>query len=315
MKGIIVGCAVLLGIVSGPAFGKCQHQAEAVMLDASLELANALCPVNAPTVAHDSLLVLMQKISDESREITEALPIGEIVAAVRARPPAPSMSARQSGFDGPIYFDVGGTQIEVADVEACDAEVGEQLDDATCIDLAMEIKDVYAMVQHELARIGAKQVVDHLAVLETEWDEFFERSRAQTPLELLVNGKRFDVTGTGFNSPPDSQLILLHPVVMLEYVDDLSDGQQQSEGLVLEVVGINYWRKRAWYMPSGASLAVAYSDKADVRDWGPAAVVHFGPASIGIADYSGATGVFLSADLMKLFQSKRKLLEAYGVGP
>lgn len=67
-------------------------------------------------------------------------------------------------------------------------------------------------------------------------------------------------------------MILLHPSIAMEYIQDASDGSEFSESLVVEAVGLNRWRwedgDAKMRNPWGVSLIGAYSDRNDVEDLG-----------------------------------------------
>ena len=79
-----------------------------------------------------------------------------------------------------------------------------------------------------------KTTLTKLESLSAQWTTYFEGTRSQYLLELLVNSGR--VTrgcstdsrgqGIGWCEVPTNQIILLHPDVVMEYVSNADDGQQ-----------------------------------------------------------------------------------------
>lgn len=210
---------------------------------------------------------------------------------------------------------VGGeTILEPADRPACDARAASRRGGAACVDVLDEFAAFYNHAQATYASGSALAFARYAATLRGDWEDYLTAARSQTVLELAVNSYLYRRGETArFGPPPDWQLILLHPNVVLEYVDAANDGEQFQEGLMLELVGANYWRQDRWYLPSGGSLMATYSDRAAVDDWGYGVALHFANAyTLGASRRSGETGWFLSVDLLKLFEDQRSTLEAFG---
>lgn len=86
------------------------------------------------------------------------------------------------------------------------------------------------------------------------WDLYSNDTRVQYPWEMLLNGYLYqqDINQLGAEQgrdvalvnrlPPDHQIILLHPGVGLEYVDDATDGSRLEPAVVMEWLGFNTWR-------------------------------------------------------------------------
>jgi hypothetical protein len=99
---------------------------------------------------------------------------------------------------------------------------------------------------------------------------------------------------------------------VIENVDAALEGDQTKEALLIEAVGVNWWSERPWYMPSGGSLVALYSDRSATADVGYGVAVHFrGVYTVGYAVHDGDDGVFISVDLLKFFQDKRKIISTY----
>lgn len=173
--------------------------------------------------------------------------------------------------------------------------------------------DTYAYAQKTYSAFDEYLFSKNIGELRVKWDNYFERSRGMTSLELVINSglHRRDET-TRFSGPPERQWVFLHPQLVIENVSAAADGEQIEEALALEIVGLNYWRQDRWYVPSGGSIVMLYSDKATTDDVGMGVQLYFKSAySIGYSNRGGDSGVFISFDLFKLFRDKRSELSAF----
>ncbi len=139
------------------------------------------------------------------------------------------------------------------------------------------------------------------------WESYFETARVQYPWELLLNSwavpsKKSTEGRPGFRTPPDFQIIALHPDVAVEYTPGAPDGSQFAPAVYVELLGINYWGgfKADGSMKNaiGISAITSYADREGVSDvrWG--AMVHFrNKYSIAYTTADGHGGVLLSLQL------------------
>lgn len=195
-----------------------------------------------------------------------------------------------------------------ADVEKCASVAG-----GDCADVLYEFVDLYGPAQHEYSMPEVEQVITTIEELRKEWEPFLTTMRSQTALELTINGlwsKRNETDD--WMRPPSMQWIVLHPIVLLEYVDAAKDGSEMNEALGLEIIGANWWKQDKWYIPTGGSLLALYSDRAEVDDWRYGVAVHFNSNyTIGYTNRGGDSGIFLSVDLLKAFEDKEKVFNSY----
>lgn len=156
---------------------------------------------------------------------------------------------------------------------------------------------------------------------ESEWERFFKESRYQYLWEKSVTAWAYSdkLKEDRFVPPPPYQIHLLRPWVVMEYVGNASDGSQFEGALSLEVIGINYWnggyRSFDWIgFPFGVSAVLTFSDRAGVDDVAYGAMFHaLNSYSFGVtARSSGEVGVFLTADLLKVFSDKKSEVEYWG---
>lgn len=140
---------------------------------------------------------------------------------------------------------------------------------------------------------------------------------AQWPWEeLFVNGpiyreKTKNVPGSP--PPPTSQLIVLHPDIVMEYMPDAKDGDQFKPAFMVELIGINSWEWEKdgnmggpfFGLPIGASLVTTFSDREDQSDWGWGGIVHINHIfNFGLSFRDSDPGYFVSVNLAELFNMK-----------
>ena len=207
-------------------------------------------------------------------------------------------------------LDVAGQVFRVASRSQCDAAAksGEQ-----CGNVLDEFSEYYAYAHATFAAKGALEFAAAARGLSKEWDRYLNDTRAQTPLELLINSAVFKRSETlQFSSPPDIQWIVLHPTVIVENVQAAVDGENTKAAFMVELAGANWWRQDKWYLPTGGSIVAVYTDRPGVQDMGYGVAIHFRSVySIGYASHDGDGGVFVTFDLLKLLQSEKKTLDAF----
>lgn len=216
--------------------------------------------------------------------------------------------------DPALYLVLEENKVKVKDVRKCDVTVKAISSSGNCQSALMEFKRIYNFAHGTLSQPKALELVQYLDGLEKQWDDFYENGRSQTIWEMLINGKRFqsDNQEHKFMPPPDSQLIVMHPGLVIENVSDSLDGDQTKEAIMLEVIGINWWRNSKWYKPSGISAIALYTDRAGVEDVGYGLAIHFANKfTLGYSDHDGADGYFISVDLLELLKDKKTLLNEY----
>lgn len=200
------------------------------------------------------------------------------------------------------------------DMAACAAQDRSGGDEtARCERVLQAFVDIYAYAQKTFAAFDEYPFARSARELSASWDAYFDTARGMTSLELLLNSAvhRRDET-TQFSGPPTKQWVFLHPELVIENVRAAADGEELEEALAIEVVGLNFLDQRPWYVPSGGSLVVLYSDKATTDDVGIGAQLYFKSVySLGYSNRGGDSGVFISVDLLKLFRDKRSELNTF----
>jgi hypothetical protein len=174
---------------------------------------------------------------------------------------------------------------------------------------------LHACVGTERLKSARKQ----LALLDTEWDDYFFRTHSQYIWELFLNerrhrGERASDRGNDlFARPPRDQIILLHPNAAYEYVGGGTRNDKSYRPIVfVEVLGYSRfgWDEdmkngTATFRPGfGASLVATYTPDNTGSHLGYGFIVHaYNKYSLGVTRRdTGAgkdTSVLLSVDLMR----------------
>ena len=188
-------------------------------------------------------------------------------------------------------------------VEGCNAAYQEAAD---ALRLANLIHRVF-LYQYQPYLSKTRGRLQTLAIY---WDDYFNKARSQYPWELAVNDLRYNPPVDKFVEPPRDQIILLHPGLGVEYVQDAEVNRFQPV-LVVELIGYNFWRwtDRGMGTSLGASAVMNLSDHPgyDTLSWG--GVIHINQQySFGVTHSTGpsggATRVFMSMNVADLVPSK-----------
>lgn len=233
-------------------------------------------------------------------------PLKEILAGLQSNPtfsvPSISITIDDELQIGARFFTPNSTdQCESA---ARGAACGEVLD---------EFKAIYTAAHKYYAAPPRQAFRETIIEYQGEWKEFLDATRGFTLLEAIVNAAIFKRSEpTHFSRPPDRQYILLHPNVSMEHVDGADNGDSTNEAFAIDVVGVNWWRQSRWYVPSGGAFSVVYSDRQSTDNWGYGISAYFaGKYTLGVSRRDGDTGVYVSLDLLKLFQDNASIVDRF----
>lgn len=161
-----------------------------------------------------------------------------------------------------------------------------------------------------LLRDLRQEAATHIDMLDKRWENYFGASRFQYPWELAINDQRFKTGGrAGFVSPPEEQIIVMHPSAGVRY--NAQSPSKYEPMLVLELLGMYRWHWEGADPKGliGGSLIMTWANQAGERSAGWGAMAHFQKSySIGFTHYKSPTGnttsLLLSVDLAKLFEDK-----------
>ena len=172
------------------------------------------------------------------------------------------------------------------------------------------------------ACVGAKHLESarkQLAMLDSEWDDYFFKTHSQYIWELFLNERRYR-GGRGpnpgndlFARPPRDQIIFLHPNAAYEYVGGGARNDKSYRPIVFaEVIGYSRFgwdedikKGTATFRPGfGASLVATYTPEKTGSHLGYGFIVHaYNKYSLGVTRRDTGAGkdttVLLSVDLMR----------------
>lgn len=223
----------------------------------------------------------------------------------------PTFNVQRVGVND-LDLNMGNTLRQQVDMSKCDATLQTQYPTGTCVEFFNEYKALYNFAHMTVSSPVAKKVWDVWDKAESDWNRYFDEGRSQMPWEYLANYSLWARTKQAgrVGTPLDYQLILLHPSIVIENVSDALDGDNTKEGLMIEVLGVNFWRSDNWYEPTGASIVSVYADRAQTRDWGWGLAVHFdNNFTVGATRRDDENGFFISVDLWQAFMDKKSKLK------
>lgn len=197
----------------------------------------------------------------------------------------------------------------------CQRFASSQVTNASCRTALENFVRAYGFAQATLAQKYARERLGELVLLGKKWDRFANESKAQTSLELLINGVWFNQQNDDkfFQEPPEWQAVFLHPNLVIENVPDALDGEEVKESLLLELVGVDYWQQDNLWLPTGASIVALNVDRNGTSDWGYGAGLIFDHTYLlGFAHHEDdENGIFVSFNILKAFEDKREKLRAF----
>jgi hypothetical protein len=202
-----------------------------------------------------------------------------------------------------------GVKVPKVNAESC-------IKDEECAKALIAYRKILKDVYRPLAAEPLQLTYDFLTLKDKEWTTYIEDARSQTFVDIVVTSWLYEwAFGKGdhdFRSPPKVQWFALRPNVLIENVSSAADGDQVKESLALEVIGLNYWEDACFGLACGASIIVNYSDRNGVDDTGWGLMLHVDNSySFGVTDHGGETGLFVTVDLLKLFQDKKSSFDDY----
>lgn len=173
-----------------------------------------------------------------------------------------------------------------------------------CRDVVEEYRQALEIPWYNIKQNTSAKAVADLNLKSLAWQRYFEERRSQTLLELTINtwSYRKELRKREPIDPPNYQLIFMHPSIVLQQSPDEIDGSQLKGALAVEWLGINFWDLK---VPLGASVVTTYADRAIGKDFTTGFMIHISnDYSIGITHIGGENNIFISVDLMKLFEDK-----------
>jgi hypothetical protein len=150
-----------------------------------------------------------------------------------------------------------------------------------------------------------------LSALSAQWEKFLTEARGQTFLDVRLTTwmHRNYYSQTKLVAPAATQYFLLRPQIVYEHTSGVPKGDKDNIALSIEWIGINWWNTK---FPIGISIVSVYLDKPNQDSVATGVQLTFdNEYSIGVTKRGDETAIFLTLDLIKLFQDNSKKLETY----
>jgi len=199
-------------------------------------------------------------------------------------------------------------------LDECNASAKSIASESDCEAALIEFGVIYDFAQSTLAQPIAFELSKRLSLLEKNWGKFYNESKSQAIWELAINGAVFQKENKEhvFAEPPNWQWVIMHPTIIVENVTDAIDGDQLKEAVMIEAIGVDWWKQDKWFLPSGGAIIATYSDRSGVDDWGYGVSLNFDSKfTLGASDHGGDIGFFITIDLLKLIQDKASTIKKY----
>ena len=185
----------------------------------------------------------------------------------------------------------------------------------SCIEALSDAADAFNNYEKSVRRYRAAQNEPKLKYLRSTWDRYLEKARAQTFLDVWVTSAIHDdyYSQRRLVAPHPRQYFLFRPQVVYEINPDTKKGDRNQVGLSLEWFGVNWWDLK---VPFGVSAISVYADYEQEKSVGHGLQLTFDNSySFGWVKRDDSDGVFISFDLLKLWEDKREKLAQYREDP
>ncbi|MCK5663496.1 MAG: hypothetical protein KAI17_08410 [Thiotrichaceae bacterium] len=226
----------------------------------------------------------------------------------------PKLAIPEQDWEGDMEVNREG-MVVTSDITSCDTSASNITAGGTCKKAFVEFAQIFNKVQAFQAHYKALVTKGQFQNIKRQWDDFLEVSKSQTIWELAINGALYKKSeSASFRRPPDGQWIFMHPGLVIENVSASIDGEQLKEALILDVIGYNWWKQDIWYLPTGISVSLLYSDRPGISDSGESITLHFGNKyQLGFTrhDKNFEDGIFISFDLLEFVKNKKQNFKSY----
>jgi hypothetical protein len=180
----------------------------------------------------------------------------------------------------------------------------------SCKQAAKDINSALKPAFSLLNKAIAKNNGELLGELQSDWKEFIEDARYQTPLDVwATTALQSDYfSGTDLVGPPKWQAFILRPSLVVEHIDELEKGDKNDVSLAVEWAGINWWKTGF-----GFSLTSIYNDRKDTDSVGHGLTIHIkNKYSFGYVHRSDDKGsIFFNIDLFEFFGENEDVYKKY----
>lgn len=180
----------------------------------------------------------------------------------------------------------------------------------TCKALLDDLSVAIEQYKKPYVHLSGKKLSERTSVLRSEWDYYLETARSHTLLDATFTTfmEKDYLAQDRLVGPMQKQWFLIHPSIVIENISDASDGDEISEALAIEWIGVNWWHEDSSPIgyPFGVSLTSIFSDRASVDDIGHGLMLHFDNSiSVGWADHDGSDSIYVTVDFLNLLAEKK----------
>jgi len=192
----------------------------------------------------------------------------------------------------------------------------EQSGGASCAELFESLKIAIRQYKKPYQHLSGRDLSDRSQILMAQWDRYFEQARAQTLWDAVLTTamEQDHLAQNRLVGPMKKQWFMIHPSIVIENVSAAADGEELSEALAIEWIGVNWWDADSSPIgyPFGISLASVYSDRAEIEEVGHGLMFHFGNSiSIGWTDHDGDEGISVTVDFLSMMAKKKQRWETF----
>lgn len=151
--------------------------------------------------------------------------------------------------------------------------------------------------------------------LSQQWDSYLTNSRSQTFLDIwlttVIHSDHYQQNK--LVAPASTQYFLFRPQVVYEFSSDTRKGDRNQIGLAAEWIGINWWN---WKVPFGVSAISVYADYEEENSVGHGLQFTINNnISLGWVKRGSSDAIFVSIDLLKLWDNKKEQIKQYQKEP
>ena len=192
----------------------------------------------------------------------------------------------------------------------------QQSGGASCAELFESLKIAIEQYKKPVDSLAGSDLSVKAGLLMQDWDRYFEIARPQTLWDALFTTvmEQDHLAEDRLVGPMDRQWFVVHPSIVIENISAAEDGDELSEALAIEWVGVNWWNADTSPIgyPFGISLTSVYSDRVEVEEVGHGLMLHFGNSiSLGWTDHDGDDGWLVTVDFLSLMARKKQHWESY----
>lgn len=185
----------------------------------------------------------------------------------------------------------------------------------SCTEALNHAGSAFNIYEISVTRYHTKRNHPQLESLRNSWSRYLEKSRSQTIVDVWFSTvvQHNHYKQKKLVKPHPRQYFLLRPGFVYQYYPNADKGDRNSFGLSMEWLGVNWWDAR---IPFGISMISTHTSFLDGDSTGLGIQLTIDNSySLGWVNRDSNNGIFLSVDLLKLWDDKTTRLEQYKKDP